>query len=99
MLKYKGSFNKKVQTVVGEVTVDEFGLVKGLKKEDEDILLNGFNFEQAEESKSNNNNKSQSKSENKEDSKEEGKSSTTKKTTGTTRKTTARKTTKKTEEK
>lgn len=91
MLKYKGSFNKKVQTVVGEVTVDEFGLVKGLKKEDEDILLNGFNFEQAEESKS--------KSENKEDSKEDGKSSTTKKTTGTTRKTTARKTTKKTEEK
>lgn len=97
MLKYKGSFNKKVQTVVGEVTVDEFGLVKGLKKEDEDILLNGFNFEQAEESKSTN--KSQSKSENKEDSKEEGKTSTNKKTTGTTRKTTARKTTKKTEEK
>lgn len=93
MLKYKGSFNKKVQTVVGEVTVDEFGLVKGLKKADEDILLNGFNFEQAEESKSTN--KSQSKSENK----EEGKTSTTKKTTGTTRKTTARKTTKKTEEK
>ena len=93
MLKYKGSFNKKVQTVVGEVTVDEFGLVKGLKKEDEDILLNGFNFEQAEESKTNN------KSQSKEDSKEEGKSSTTKKTTGTTRKTTARKTTKKTEEK
>ena len=98
MLKYKGSFNKKVQTVVGEITVDEFGLVKGLKKEDEDILLNGFNFEQAEESKSNNN-KSQSKSETKEDSDEEKKSSTTKKTTGTTRKTTARKTTKKTEEK
>lgn len=97
MLKYKGSFNKKVQTVVGEVTVDEFGLVKGLKKEDEDILLNGFNFEQAEESKYTN--KSQSKSENKEDSKEEEKTSTTKKTTGTTRKTTARKTTKKTEEK
>lgn len=97
MLKYKGSFNKKVQTVVGEVTVDEFGLVKGLKKADEDILLNGFNFEQAEESKSTN--KSQPKSENKEDSKEEEKTSTTKKTTGTTRKTTARKTAKKTEEK
>lgn len=93
MLKYKGSFNKKVQTVVGEVTVDEFGLVKGLKKEDEDILLNGFNFEQAEESKST------SKTQSKDDSKEDGKSSTTKKTTGTTRKTTARKTTKKTEEK
>lgn len=93
MLKYKGSFNKKVQTVVGEVTVDEFGLVKGLKKADEDILLNGFNFEQAEESKSTN------KTQSKEDSKEEEKSSTTKKTTGTTRKTTARKTTKKTEEK
>lgn len=93
MLKYKGSINKKVQTVVGEVTVDEFGLVKGLKKADEDILLNGFNFEQAEESKST------SKTQSKEDSKEEEKSSTTKKTTGTTRKTTARKTTKKTEEK
>lgn len=93
MLKYKGSFNKKVQTVIGEVTVDEFGLVKGLKKEDEDILLNGFNFEQAEESKST------SKTQSKDDSKEDGKSSTTKKTTGTTRKTTARKTTKKTEEK
>lgn len=93
MLKYKGSFNKKVQTVVGEVTVDEFGLVKGLKKADEDILLNGFNFEQAEESKST------SKTQSKDDSKEEEKSSTTKKTTGTTRKTTARKTTKKTEEK
>lgn len=50
MLKYKGKFNKKVQTVIGEVEVDEFGLVKGLKKEDEDILLNGFNFEKAEES-------------------------------------------------
>lgn len=93
MLKYKGAFNKKVQTVVGEVTVDEFGLVKGLKKADEDILLNGFNFEQAEESKST------SKTQSKEGSKEEEKSSTTKKTTGTTRKTTARKTTKKTEEK
>ena len=93
MLKYKGSFNKKVQTVVGEVTVDEFGLVKGLKKADEDILLNGFNFEQAEESKST------SKTQAKDDSKEEEKSSTTKKTTGTTKKSTARKTTKKTEEK
>lgn len=93
MLKYKGSFNKKVQTVVGEVTVDEFGLVKGLKKEDEDILLNGFNFEQAEESKTNN------KSQSKEDSKEEEKPSTAKKTTGTNRKTTSRKTTKKTEDK
>lgn len=50
MLKYKGKFNKKVQTVIGEVEIDEFGLVKGLKKEDEDILLNGFNFEKAEES-------------------------------------------------
>lgn len=86
MLKYKGKFNKTVQTVIGEVTIDEFGLVKGLKKEDEDILLNGFNFEKAEES-------------NEESDKEEKPKETAKKTTA--RKTTAKKntSTKKEEEK
>lgn len=87
MLKYKGKFNKTVQTVVGEVTIDEFGLVKGLKKEDEDILLNGFNFEKAEES----NESSKKTTTKKEEPKEETKKAPAKKTTGTARKTATKK--------
>lgn len=51
MLKYNGKANTKIQTVVGEVEVDKFGLVKNLSKEQEEVLSNGFNFEKAEEPK------------------------------------------------
>lgn len=84
MLKYKGKFNKTVQTVVGEVTIDEFGLVKGLKKEDEDILLNGFNFEKAEESTEPSKKSTTSK---KTETKETPKKTTTRKTSSNTKKT------------
>lgn len=89
MLKYKGKFNKKVQTVIGEVEIDEFGLVKGLKKEDEDILLNGFNFEKAEESNEPSK-KTATKKEEAED-KQPAKKTTARKSTSTRKTSTAKK--------
>lgn len=89
MLKYKGKFNKKVQTVIGEVEIDEFGLVKGLKKEDEDILLNGFNFEKAEESNEPSK-KTTAKKEETED-KQPAKKTTARKSTSTRKTSTAKK--------
>lgn len=89
MLKYKGKFNKKVQTVIGEVEIDEFGLVKGLKKEDEDILLNGFNFEKAEESNESSK-KTTTKKEESED-KQPAKKTTARKSTSTRKTSTAKK--------
>lgn len=89
MLKYKGKFNKKVQTVIGEVEIDEFGLVKGLKKEDEDILLNGFNFEKAEES--NEPSKKTATKKEEEEDKQPAKKTTARKSTSTRKTSTAKK--------
>lgn len=91
MLKYKGKFNKKVQTVIGEVEIDEFGLVKGLKKEDEDILLNGFNFEKAEESNEPSKKTATKKEEAEAEDKQPAKKTTARKSTSTRKTSTAKK--------
>lgn len=89
MLKYNGKVNTKIQTVVGEVEVDKFGLVKNLSKEQEEVLSNGFNFEKAEEPK-------KQETETKETS---TKTKETSKPKTTTRRTTRKTTTKKDESK
>lgn len=98
MLKYNGKANTKIQTVVGEVEVDKFGLVKDLSKEQEEVLSNGFNFEKAEESKKQETEAKGTSTKAKEN-KETDKSKETSKPKTSTRRTTRKATTKKDESK